>query len=88
MKVMISVGDGSGAAISKMVSNEKSRDKFVASVLDICDAFDFDGVDIDWEYPYFRTGSKEDKRNFILLLKVFLVFIEFNILLKIDFLRK
>ena len=67
---MLSIGDGSGAAFSKMVSDIKSRDTFVESVLDFCDAFDFDGVDIDWEYPYFKTGSKEDKKNFVLLLKV------------------
>ncbi|CAG2117172.1 unnamed protein product, partial [Medioppia subpectinata] len=70
LKVMLSVGDGKESKyFSKMVANDNSRDNFVASVLDMCDMFGFDGIDIDWEFPHFKTGTKEDKQNFILLLK-------------------
>jgi chitinase len=33
--------------------------------------YDFDGVDIDWEYPVAddRGGSEEDKENYLTLVK-------------------
>lgn len=67
---MISVGDVSSGAFSRMVANDVNRDHFVASALDICDMYEFDGVDIDWEFPSWKSGNGDDKTNFISLLKV------------------
>lgn len=68
LKVMLSVGDLGGNSFSIVASSNRTRQRFIESILDFCDEFNFDGVDIDWEFPSFRTGYKEDKTNFILLL--------------------
>lgn len=70
LKVLLSIGDLGGAMFSIVSSSNHTRESFIMSVLDICDEFNFDGVDIDWEFPGLRTpGSLRDKKNFILLLK-------------------
>lgn len=56
---------------SQMVSNKESRKEFIASCIDYARRFNFDGIDIDWEYPGdpTRGGSPSDFDNFILFLK-------------------
>lgn len=68
LKVLLSIGDLGGTSFSIVASSNRTRDRFVSSVLDFCDEFNFDGVDIDWEFPSFRTGYREDKQNFVILL--------------------
>ena len=52
-----------------MSSSYESRKIFVKSVMNFLSEHNFDGIDIDWEYPAQRGGRKEDKRNFVRLLK-------------------
>ena len=76
LKVLIAIG---GATLSKefsdMAADEKSRQKFVQSCLDLYigtypDVID--GIDMDWEFPGVGDGSrKEDKQNFTALMKEF-----------------
>ncbi|OTF74660.1 hypothetical protein BLA29_013081, partial [Euroglyphus maynei] len=48
----------------------RTRERFIISILDICAEFNFDGVDIDWEFPGFRTpGLSSDKQNLVLFLQ-------------------
>ena len=49
-----------------MASNRYNRQLFVFSAIKYLRDRDFDGLDLDWEFP--RGG--EDKKNFVLLLKV------------------
>lgn len=73
LKVIASIGgwgEGSGK-YSDMVSSTNLRTNFIQSALDFVETYGFDGLDIDWEYPGVRDGSRPstDKENFILLLE-------------------
>jgi len=76
---MISIGgwnEGSDK-YSNMVSNAASRKTFVDSVVKFLQTQNFDGLDLDWEYPGMQAvgdadrkpGKDTDKANYIALLK-------------------
>lgn len=46
-------------------------DKFIKSVIKFLQKYDFDGIDLDWEYPVAddRGGRGEDYENFVTLSK-------------------
>jgi len=54
-----------------IASGRSKRTKFIQSVQDFLVKYNFDGVDIDWEYPTAddRGGSPEDKDNYLSLVK-------------------
>ena len=56
---------------SDMVSDGATRKKFVESVVNFLDKYQFDGLDLDWEYPAARDGGKpEDRKNYAIFIKV------------------
>lgn len=75
LKVLIAVGGWSWSGrFSDVALTEESRRQFAESVVDFVVRFDFDGVDIDWEYPVsggLATNARrpEDKQNFTLLME-------------------
>jgi chitinase len=83
LKTFISIGgwtiwkEGPPAAkFSKLCADSKLRAEFISSVIEFCIKYNFDGIDIDYEYPGFvkNGGNPEpdfDKNNFTLLLKEF-----------------
>ncbi|KAK4465900.1 glycoside hydrolase superfamily [Cladorrhinum samala] len=58
---------------SDMASSEANQDAFFESVVTFLYQNNFDGVDIDWEYPVAddRGGTPEDFENFVTMLRRF-----------------
>jgi len=71
LKVTIAIGGWNEGSkkYSEMVADPERRKTFVKSVLGFCREHNFDGLDLDWEYPGKRGGSAEDKSNFIKLIR-------------------
>lgn len=70
-KTLIAIGgwnEGS-ARYSAVVANPTLRAKFVKNAVDFVLKHNFDGFDLDWEYPNQRGGKPEDVQNFVLLCK-------------------
>jgi chitinase len=74
LKTLISVGGWTySGQFSDAAVSSASRTRFARSCLDFIKKYEFDGVDLDWEYPGGggMAGSrtrKEDSANFTLLL--------------------
>lgn len=71
LKVSLAIGgwnEGS-AKYSEMAKDNKARSSFANSALKFLQTHNFDGLDLDWEYPGKRGGKPEDKENFILLIQ-------------------
>ncbi|KAK6618323.1 hypothetical protein RUM44_002775 [Polyplax serrata] len=73
LKVLISVAGWSTgeSKFSRMVSSATRRQKFVKSIAKFLDTYNFDGVDLDWEFPGAEDlgGNKNDREFFSLLLE-------------------
>lgn len=70
-KTLISVGGWTlSDTFSAMAENPTARINFAKSAVQFCKQYDFDGIDVDWEYPGFEghSGRPQDKQNFTLLL--------------------
>ncbi|OWR46898.1 hypothetical protein KGM_206218A, partial [Danaus plexippus plexippus] len=71
LKVTVAIGgwnEGS-SKYSEMASKNETRAKFVQSVVQFLDTYNFDGLDLDWEYPTKRGGAPEDKANYVAMVK-------------------
>jgi GH18 family chitinase len=56
-------------AFSDMVGCAENRTKFINEITHFMEAYAFDGLDLDWEYPSAsdRGGRPADRNNFVLL---------------------
>lgn len=52
VKVLLSLGGwGWDQQFAAMVTKPDAEDRYVESVMGIVDKYDYDGIDLDWEYP-------------------------------------
>jgi chitinase len=52
VKVLLSLGGwGWDRQFASIVSRPEAEDRYVKSVMEIVDGYDYDGIDLDWEYP-------------------------------------
>jgi chitinase len=52
VKILLSLGGwGWDKQFASIVSRPEAEDRYVKSVMDIVDGYDYDGLDLDWEYP-------------------------------------
>ncbi len=66
VRVLLSLGGwGWDKQFAAIVSKPESEDRYVAAVLKMVDAFDYDGIDLDWEYP----DTKEEIPGFERLVR-------------------
>ncbi|KAJ6643690.1 putative chitinase 2 [Pseudolycoriella hygida] len=71
LKVTLAIGGWNEGSknYSIMAADPSRRKRFVKSASNFVRKFNFDGLDLDWEYPTQRDGAPEDKENFVQLVK-------------------
>ena len=70
-KTLISIGGWGELSNNYSIVAEDpiKRKLFARNTLNFVKKWGFDGLDFDWEYPTLRGGKKNDRENFVLLLK-------------------
>lgn len=70
-KALIAIGGWNEGSYkySEVAANPEIRIRFVKNVVAFLQKYNFDGFDVDWEYPNQRGGKQADKENFVSLLK-------------------
>uniref|UniRef100_A0A671VE15 chitinase n=1 Tax=Sparus aurata TaxID=8175 RepID=A0A671VE15_SPAAU len=73
LKTLLSVGgwnfEQKCTGFSQMVLSSANRQTFINSVISFLREYEFDGLDIDWEYPANRGGSSQDKQYYSVFLE-------------------
>ena len=70
IRVVLSIGGWGTDGFSDAVLTSASRKVFIDSIIDAIEQYEFDGIDLDWEYPARGVAGikyrPEDKTNFTL----------------------
>lgn len=70
VRVVLAIGGWQAGGFSEAMIDASSRTKLVNSIMDIIKVYQFDGIDIDWEYPTSSAAgivsNPNDKNNLTL----------------------
>lgn len=72
LKTMLSLGGASAGVdkFRKLTSSDEDRKKFIKNTITLLRKYNFDGLDLDWEFP-----EAQDKTGFSKLVRVsYLIF--------------
>eukprot|EP00096_Caligus_rogercresseyi_P009501 TRINITY_DN3239_c0_g1_i4.p1 TRINITY_DN3239_c0_g1~~TRINITY_DN3239_c0_g1_i4.p1 ORF type:complete len:674 (+),score=149.44 TRINITY_DN3239_c0_g1_i4:227-2248(+) len=72
LKTMLAIGGWNEASkkFSPMVEDPQRRNKFIKSAIRFLRQYNFDGIDLDWEYPTQRKGGRpQDRENYAKLIE-------------------
>ncbi len=73
LQILLSIGGWGSGRFSEMAENTDFRERFAKDCQRVVNAFDLDGIDIDWEYPtadYAKiSASPKDTENYTLLMR-------------------
>lgn len=71
LKALVAIGGWNEGSekFSAVVGNPSTRATFIKNVVEFVTVHEFDGFDLDWEYPAQRGGKPEDKQNFGILVQ-------------------
>ena len=72
LKISLAVGGWNfgTAKMTSMLATKENRTEFVESSIEYLRSRDFDGLDLDFEFPGSRDSPPEDKHLFTLLCQV------------------
>lgn len=72
LNMVLSVGGWTmdSEAWSNMLRSRENMEEFAKEAIVFLRFHDFDGIDLDWQYPAFRKSTAEDKERFADFLEV------------------
>ena len=69
IKILVTVLENGITDMSLISSTEENRQKFAKNAVDFMTKYNFDGLDLDWEFPVWTSMRMKEKNDFIFLLK-------------------
>ena len=63
LKVLLSIGGWGAGGFTPMSSDETKRKAFAKDCLRVCQQYNLDGIDLDWEFPSNNSSGESSPSN-------------------------